>query len=232
MSSAADGHERDDEPGLFSALASVLRLLLGWFSVAIGLMNLMVETDRAGGGPDVGYLAFHAVLVVGGLALLAVPQLGRNPGTPGYLTGGLVAAAGMLVATVKVTSSECCMTVFDVHQGWPFAVVARDTVPGDAGRWHLDGRLLVADLLFWAYAGLLALVVVALARRVAGAAVRARRDGSGPSPAAGRGGTGATHAEQRVYIEHGQNDTPAATSPEPSAPTGRPATRSRRADDT
>src|SRR4051794_13686117 len=143
-----DDDELDEEgPGLWESFFTALRLIVGWFCVAIGVVNLLVEVDRVDGEPDTGYFVFHAVLIVGGLVLLGVTWLGRRPGAPGYLTGVLVAAAGMAVSAVTVTSSQCCLRGFGVRHGWPFAFVARDDAAGEAGRWHVDSQHLLADLL-------------------------------------------------------------------------------------
>jgi len=194
-----DDELEEEAPGLWESFFTALRLIVGWFCVAIGVVNLLVEADRVDGETNTGYLVFHAMIFVGGLVLLAVPWLGRSSGAPGYVTGGLVASLGMVLSAVTVTSSACCLRAFDVRHGWPFAFVARDDAAGEAGRWHVDSQHLLADLLFWGYVGLLVLVVVALMRR---ATVR--------EPAPGeRVEVGTGHAEQRAYIEHGQLDEPA-----------------------
>lgn len=153
----------DEGPGLWTSFGAALRLIVGWFSVTIGLLDLLVEVDRTARTPDTVYLLFHAVLVVGGILLLAGAWLGRRPGVAGLVAGGVVAAAGMVAGAVPVTNSVCCLSGFDMRHGFPFSFVARD----DGGPWHLDAPHLAADLLFWAYAGLFARTVVALVRRSA-----------------------------------------------------------------
>ncbi len=189
----------DPEDGLWTSFGSALRLIVGWFSVTIGLLNLLVEADRTTGGADPAYLVFHAVLVVGGGVLLAAPWLGRGPGPAGYVTGGLVAAAGMIAGAVPVRNTVCCLSAFDERHGYPFSIAARD----DAARWHVDSQHLIADLLFWGYAGLLALVAVALLRRLVAdrrtaAAPVARRPHSHAEPRA--------HAAGRVRQEQPADD--------------------------
>ncbi|MFG1602983.1 hypothetical protein [Actinoplanes sp. NPDC049265] len=158
-----DEDELEDEaPGLWTSFATALRLIVGWFCIAIGVLNLLVEVDRnSGDPPDTPYFVFHAMLFVGGIALLSVGWLGRRPGLPGFLTGGLVTAAGLVITGVPVTPSVCCMTAFDIRHGWPFTFAARDT----GARWHIDSQHLLADLLFWGYVGLIALVIAASVRR-------------------------------------------------------------------
>ena len=177
--------------GLWTSFGSALRLIVGWFSVTIGLLNLLAEADRIARRADTAYVAFHVVLVAGGILLLAVPWLGRDPGPAGYLAGGVVTAAGMVAGAAPVRNTVCCLYAFDERHGYPFSLVARD----DAGRWHVDAQHLLADLLFWGYAGLLVLIVVALARRLtpgraAGAATAPRR--------------AHTHAESRAHAAAAQ----------------------------
>jgi len=157
-----EGVEADEAPGLWTSFGTALRLIVGWFSAAIGVLNLLAGVDRSSGATDTAYLAFHGMLFIGGLLLLSLSRLVRHPGRIGCLAGGLVAAAGLLVSAIPVTK-VCCMTTFAVRHGWPFSLLARDET---AGRWHVDSQHLLADLLFWGYAGLLALVAVELVRRV------------------------------------------------------------------
>jgi hypothetical protein len=206
-----DEDELEDEaPGLWTSFGTALRLIVGWFCVAIGVLNLLVEVDRnSGDPPDTPYFLFHVMLFVGGITLLAVSWLGRSPGVPGYLAGALVTTAGMVVSGIPVTSSVCCMTAFDVRHGWPFTFVARNEGAGEAARWHIDSQHLLADLLFWGYVGLIALVIGATARRAvtsdelapvpSGAAYAAPEAGaSGAAHAAPEAGRTGAHAEQRA----------------------------------
>ncbi len=185
----------DGEPGLWTSFGSASRLIVGWLSVAVGALGLLVEADRSTGTPDVTYLLFHAVLVVGGAVLLSVPVLGRRAGRAGHVAAGGVAAAGMIAGAVPVTTTVCCLSAYDVRHGFPFSFAARD----DGAGWHVDGQHLVADLLFWGYAGLFVLVAVALLRRL-----RPARTVTGPSPRA------RTHAESRAYAaERARQEQPA-----------------------
>jgi hypothetical protein len=147
-----------------SALGSLgagLRLIVGWISVLVGVLGLGLELDRGGGSPDGAYLLFHAMLVIGGVLLISLPRIGA-PGLAGYAAGGAVMCAGVLGSALPVNDAGCCMTAFAVRHGYPFILAARTE---DGARWHVDGERLVADLLFWGYAGLIVLVVVALTRR-------------------------------------------------------------------
>jgi hypothetical protein len=150
---AAHGH-----PGSFGA---GLRLLVGWFSIAIGILNLLVELDR-GSAADGAYLLFHAMLLVGGVLMVSLAWIAARPGVAGWSAGGGVLAAGMLASGVPASDALCCLSAYAVRHGYPFSFAGRDD---DGGRWHVDSQHLLADLLFWGYAGLIVLVVVALARR-------------------------------------------------------------------
>ncbi|GLY95673.1 hypothetical protein Acsp02_29280 [Actinoplanes sp. NBRC 103695] len=185
----------DEAPGLWTSFGTALRLIVGWFCVAIGVLNLLVEVDRnRGDPPDTPFFLFHVMLFVGGITLLAVSWLGRGPGLPGYLAGALVTTAGMVVSGIPVTPSVCCRTAFDVRHGWPFTFVARNEGVGEAARWHIDSQHLLADLLFWGYAGLIALVIVAMVRRAVTPRAEPSEEPAEPEP----GPLGAVHAEQRA----------------------------------
>ncbi|GID94490.1 hypothetical protein ACFQFC_27475 [Amorphoplanes digitatis] len=144
---------------LLGSFWSALRLFVGWFSIAIGILNLLVELDRGGSG-DGAYLAFHIMLVIGGVLLVSFTTVGAGAGVAGYCAGGAVLAGGMILSGVRAFDAACCMTAYAARHGYPFTFAARD-----AGRWHLDGPHLLADLLFWGYAGLIVLVAVASVRR-------------------------------------------------------------------
>ena len=172
------------DPGLWTSFAVALRLIVGWFCVVIGGLNLLVEVDRHGGRTDIAYLLFHGLLLVGGLVLLGVNVLGRAPGALGYSAGAVVAAAGMVISALPVSGTVCCMREFAVRHGYPFTFLAREEGIGAAGRWHGDSQHLLADLLFWGYVGLFALVAVAQVRRVT---TERREEKDQPTPSGSRG---------------------------------------------
>jgi hypothetical protein len=142
----------------WGSFGAALRLIVGWFSIAIAVLNLLAELDRV---PERPYLLFHAMLLAGGLLLIS---FGRGAaGTPmGYAAGGAVLAGGMLAGALPVNAAACCLGGFAVRHGYPFSFLARN----EGGRWHVDSPHLLADLLFWGYAGLIVLVAVVLTRRV------------------------------------------------------------------
>jgi hypothetical protein len=141
-----------------------LRLIVGWLSILVGLLDLGTELDRGGTAPDGAYLLFHAVLVAGGVLLISAAWVGAGPGLAGYTLCVAVMAAGLLVSALPRHDAGCCMTALAVRHGYPFTLAGR---AGAGTHWQVDGERLAADLLFWAYAGLVVLIVVALARRAA-----------------------------------------------------------------
>ena len=72
------------------------------------------------------------------------------------------------------------MSTFAVRHGFPFTFLARD----DGGGWHVDSQHLIADLLFWGFAGLLALVAWSAPCRAAprSTGTAARRAGARADP--------------------------------------------------
>ncbi|OJF09660.1 hypothetical protein [Couchioplanes caeruleus] len=149
-------------PGLWESVGTALRLLLGWSSVLIGVLDLVVELDRRQGTPDSAYLLFHGMLVVGGVLLISLASIAYRPSPAVSLVGGLVLGAGLLVSAVPADTATCCLDTFAQRHGYPFAIMARN--PG--GDWHVDGLHLAANVLFWGYAGLIALLLSCLARRL------------------------------------------------------------------
>jgi len=188
--SASGNADTETAEGPWTSFVTTSRLLVGWFCVAIGLLNLLVEFDREPGSPDAPYLLFHAVLVVGGMVLLALASIRPNPGPVGYAAGAAVTAVGMIASAVPATTTVCCLSAFAVRHGFPFTFVARNAGVGDAARWHIDSEHTIADLLFWGFGGLFTLVLISLLRRVR---EPDRESTAEPEPAA---------EEPREYIEH------------------------------
>jgi hypothetical protein len=146
-------------PGLWGSFGAALRLIVGWSSIAVAVLNLIAELDRV---PERSYLLFHAVLLVGGLVLVTFGRHSAGTGPVARTAGGAVLAAGMFFGTLPVNIATCCLSGYAVRHGYPFTFLARD----EGDRWLVDSRHLLADLLFWGYAGLVVLVLVAMTRRV------------------------------------------------------------------
>ncbi len=175
--------EEDDASGLWTSFGMALRLVVGWLSVAVGGLNLLVELDQTSRQPDGAYLTFHFVLLIGGAVLLALAFIHPRPGPVGYVAGGAVALAGMVASTVPATKTICCLSEFAVRHGFPFTFLARHD---SAGGWHVDSRHTLTDLMFWAYVGLFVMIAVSLFGLEPG------DEDDEPGPPAG----------ERLYIEH------------------------------
>ncbi|GGN16866.1 hypothetical protein FHR83_004939 [Actinoplanes campanulatus] len=135
---------------LWPSIPAVLRVMAGWFLLGIGVLNLAVSAD---GGLTDTFLIFHLVLVAGGVLLLMRRRL--IPSRPGIVVGAVLTLAAM-VATAIPTTTRCCMAEYPARHGFPYPFLGID------GGVHVDVKYLVADLVFWACAGLLALAVIAL----------------------------------------------------------------------
>ncbi len=142
-------HPADQWP----SISAVLRVMAGWFLAGIGALNLAVEVD---GGLTGAYLVFHVVLLLGGMLLLTRRRL--RPGRAGYLAGALVCLAGLALGALR-HSSGCCMAAYPGRYGYPYPFL------GTGAGLHVDPKYLVADLIFWACAGLLTLTLVTVAGR-------------------------------------------------------------------
>jgi hypothetical protein len=170
----------DAEPQDHGALASFLilaRLLIGWCSAALGALGLLM------GFGDAQYVLYQAVLLLGGLALLAFRPMVRRPRPIAYVAGGAVAALGLVISTLPGDSpAVCCHLSGYAHpHGFPLAFLA-------SGRF--DPWRAFADLLFWLLVGLFPLVTLTRLW---------------PAPAPGPGDErpitpGSSHAERRAEV--------------------------------
>jgi hypothetical protein len=164
-----------------TVLATASRIVIGAGTVALGLvfLPLGVQDDIA---VDVPFLIFATVFTIGGATLLALPRLLPASGLPERLAGAVVTLAGLLTAGLLPVRQPCCDAAYTYSWGLPlpWATGGGDT-RGEAaatvwtGPVHVDTVSAVGDVLFWAYAGLLVLVVV-------GATRRALRDRVGARP--------------------------------------------------
>jgi hypothetical protein len=152
-------------------VGGVLRGLLGALTLVGGLTWLLLNLP--GTHPVLDTLV-SLVLAAGGLVLL-MPHRITLPRRVTGLTAAGAALAGT-VAGLAATASQASTIAYVVARGWPFHWLQRGGVADDpetarrialAADWQVDGVALAADLLFWAYAGMLILVVVVLIRRSA-----------------------------------------------------------------
>lgn len=143
-----------DEPGFLEASVATLRLMAGWAGVALAVLNLSMGLDSA------SYLVFHLVLLLAGLVLMGWGRLPLAAGRTAVLAGGLVATAGLVVSALPTTTAVCCLRELPERHGFPFTMLA-----GGAGDWHVAGRGVAADVVFWVCAGFLVSAVLAVTRK-------------------------------------------------------------------
>jgi hypothetical protein len=150
-----DAGPEKDAAGLLGSSATVVRLIFGWAGAAIGALDLGM------GAGDRRYLLFHGLLLIAGLLLLSLDRLfhARRPGRLAGLVAGGCALIGVVVSTLPGSSTACCMRDLPIRHGFPFALLGRE-----GARWQVSPGHAIADLLFWACAGLVVLVLVTLLR--------------------------------------------------------------------
>jgi hypothetical protein len=175
----------DAEPQDYGGLASFLimtRLLIGWCCAALGALGLLMGL---GDGP---YVLYQAVLLLGGLALIAFRPMVRRPRPFAYLAGGAVTALGLAISSLPRDShTVCCHLSGLAHpHGFPLAFLASG---------HLDTWRAFADLVFWAFVGLFPLVALT---QLWPAPPRGRGHEPPISPSPG-------HAERRAEVADDEN---------------------------
>jgi hypothetical protein len=152
--------------------AAVLRGVLGATTLVGGLTWVLLNLHGPRPATDV---PAGLVLAAGGLVLLMPHRITLPPfwGLAGPVAAALAGTAGGLAS---VLARACCAFVFAEARGWPFRWLQRGAVAGDpetarnlgrAARWQVDVPAAAGDLLVWAYAGLLVVVVAVLVRRAA-----------------------------------------------------------------
>jgi hypothetical protein len=147
--------------------------LLGALTLVSGLTWMLLNLR---GPHQVLDVSVGTVLALGGLVLL-MPHRIRLPGA---LTAGataLVALVGTAAGLVAEAAATCCTFAYVVQRGWPFKWISRGGLADDAATarrladsadWHVDAISLAADLVVFAYAGMVIVAVVVLIRRRAG----------------------------------------------------------------
>jgi hypothetical protein len=159
----------DEKTSRWAATGRLARWLLGAFSLVGGLTWLLVTTH---GLTDV---VVALVLAAAGLVLLMPHriQLPRRL-TALVMTGFAVVGtlAGLVVLTERVGSFA-----YAADRGWPFMWIQRYAVAddpttarslADSANWTVDLISLVMNLVLWAYAGMLLVVIGVLMRRTRG----------------------------------------------------------------
>jgi hypothetical protein len=157
----------------WAPLVRVARWLLGASTLVGGLtwilLNLHLDTavqDTLAG----------AVLAAGGLVLL-MPHRIRLPRLLTTIAVIAVGVGGTAAGLVAKSAQTCCDFAYIVDRGWPFHWIQRGAVADDPGtafrltqsaNWQVDLVSLAGNLLVFAYAGLLLVVIVVLVRRARG----------------------------------------------------------------
>jgi hypothetical protein len=177
-----NGRNIEDHPGrrthaggsapesAWAAAGRTLRWLVGAGSLVSGLTWILVTQLGPVGWIDI---ATGLVLAAGGLVLLMPHRISlpRRATAPVMVGAGL---AGTLAGLAAGTSRLCCMFASITDRGWPYAWAQRGAVADDpetairlarSADWSVDVIALTADLVLWAYVGMLVLVVVVLVRR-------------------------------------------------------------------
>ena len=140
--------------------------MIGGLLVLLNELRAAVRTEES--------LLTGAVATVGGAALIFLPRFGVRPRLAGVVTVVTVAVAGTAGGALRVVESTGGAYAYLVGRGVPFTFVRR----GDTGEtptaakaaalshpWNRHWDAFAADLVFWALAGVLMVVVVTLVRR-------------------------------------------------------------------
>ena len=161
MADDARGDEAEHGRALITAAGAV--------SLVGGLTWMLLNLH--GPAPIVD-LAVGAVLALGGLVLL-MPHRIHLPGRTTALAAAAAGIAGTAAGVAGKTAHVCCMFAYIVERGYPFRWLTRGGVADDpevarrlaaTDGWHVDVASLAANLVVWAYAGILVLVLVRSAR--------------------------------------------------------------------
>lgn len=158
-------------PGVWVAGGVALRVVVGLVSVLGGALAVVMEL--AGGDRQANHLVLGAVLAAGGAALLLAHRL-RVPWRVGAAGAAVAAVAGTAGSLLWVVTAGCCMFVYHIDRGYPFGFLHRGATADDAQRArlaaqvassHVEVPALLADAVFWAYVGLLAVTAGVLGWR-------------------------------------------------------------------
>jgi hypothetical protein len=180
----ADEYRSDDIPGpWWSRPVRLIRWLLGACTLVGGLTWILINLGGTHAALD---LAVGTVLALGALVLLMphriqLPRLATLAAVVGI---GLAGTAAGLAAKTAASGGGF---VYVVGRGWPFHWASRGAFADDpetayrlaqSANWEVDLVSLSANLLLWAYVGMLLVVIAVLVRRA-----RSARDATGADSA-------------------------------------------------
>jgi len=158
-------------PSRWAAAGRTARWLLGALSLVCGLTWILVTVHGPSAAVD---LTVGAVFAAAGLVLL-MPHRIRLPRLVTTILMVMVAIAGTAAGLARSTGRGGTYT-YIAARGFPVAWVQRGAVAEDAAtaerlahaaNWTVDLISLATNLLFWAYVGLIFVVVAVLIRRKA-----------------------------------------------------------------
>jgi hypothetical protein len=160
----------DGPPGRWVRAGRLTRWLLGALSLVAGLTWILFTVHGPTALLD---LAVGLVLAAAGLVLL-MPHRIRLPRVVTTIVMTMTAIAGTAAGLAASTERTCCAYAYVLDRGFPITWAQRAGVgpdPASAERlagsanWTVDLVSLAANLLLWAYAGMLIVVIGVLARR-------------------------------------------------------------------
>ena len=158
-------------PSRWAAAGRTARWLLGALSLLGGATWILVTAHGASAALD---LTIGAVFAVGGLVLL-MPHRVRLPRLVTTIVMAMVAIAGSAAGLARSTGRGGTY-VYVIERGFPISWVQRGGIADDpataerlahAANWTVDLISLATNLLFWAYVGMIFVVVGVLIRRKA-----------------------------------------------------------------
>jgi hypothetical protein len=168
----------------WAVLYRVVRAFAGGISLVLGLLWILMNSSEGNAAHSTD-IVVGVVLAAGGLVLL-MPHRIRLPRLATAVVATAVGVLGTVAGLAVKTAQSCCMYGYVVDRGWPFHWLSRGGQGDDpatayrleqAASWDVHVSLLV-DLVLWAYAGMLLVVIAVLVRR-------ARRDQDGRRSAKG-----------------------------------------------
>ncbi|GIM95719.1 hypothetical protein [Paractinoplanes toevensis] len=160
----------DEKTSRWTAAGRLVRWLAGALSLVGGLTWILVSTHE---WVDLGA---GLVLAAAGLVLL-MPHRIRLPRRLTALVMAGFALVGTAAGLVALTERTCCSYAVIADRGWPFTWMQKGAIAddpataqrlADSSNWNVDLVSLTANVVLWAYAGLLLVVIGVLVRRARG----------------------------------------------------------------
>ena len=180
MTHTTDETTIDEQAGWWTRAGRLTRWLLGAFSLVAGLTWILFTAHGPTAALDV---TVGVVLAAAGLVLL-MPHRIRLPRLVTTIVMTMVGIAGTAAGLAHSVERTCCSYAYVLDRGFPFTWAQRAGAGADpataerlagAANWTVDLVSLAVNLLLWAYAGMLLVVIAVL--------VRQRREGEPPDSA-------------------------------------------------